>query len=217
MSALQKLFQSSEYRRRILMAFTGVAICGFSVGLFSYSSFGMDPFQVFAHGTCIPTHLRFGTWYVILSAVMLGIVLVLDRHKIGFGTVVNILLVGHLADLSEFILQKVLPSPSLTARIILLLAGIVIMCLASALYFTADLGVSVYDAIALILHEKKNWPFNIVRICTDLICVITGVLFGASAGIGTVITAFFMGPLISFFSRTVAVPLRFGKHAQINQ
>jgi uncharacterized membrane protein YczE len=89
--------------------------------------------------------------------------------------------------------------------------AVVIMCLASALYFTGDLGVSTYDAIALTLSVKKGWDFRIVRVVSDLICTLTGTLLGVMPGIGTIITAFFMGPLIAFFRKTVADPLRFGK------
>ena len=105
----------------------------------------------------------------------------------------------------------------------MLLIAVILMCFASAFYFTADLGVSVYDAVALILSE--NWkvgPFKYIRIVTDLICVAGGVvlyLLGghkvteilAVAGPGTIITAFFMGPLIDYFNRTAARPFLYGK------
>lgn len=86
------------------------------------------------------------------------------------------------------------------------------MCFGSALYFNADLGVSTYDAVSLVISEKqKKVSFKVCRILSDLICVSLGVLMcklahmswgevGAVVGIGTIITAFFMGPLISFFS-----------------
>ena len=93
--------------------------------------------------------------------------------------------------------------------------GIVIMCFSSALYFTADRGVSTYDAVALILSEKKQWKFQICRISSDLFCTIIGFVFGATVGIGTVVTAFFMGPLIAFFNRTVAEPMRYGKNVGV--
>lgn len=84
---------------------------------------------------------------------------------------------------------------------------------------TADLGVSTYDAVALVLCNKyKIVRFAIIRICTDLVCVILGVILFLSAGntvssvptvagIGTIITAFFMGPLIEFFNQKIARPL----------
>ena len=204
--------------KRILMTVFGVSICGLSVGLFSYSDLGLDPFQVFAHGTwkLIP-FFSFGTYYLLLNAVFLAVILVVDHRKIGLGTVINLLLVGYMADFGEACLVKWLgPSVdmSLPFRIIILVIGVVIMCLSAALYFTADMGVSTYDSIAIILDEKKliilrrrAVPFKYIRIGTDLICVIIGGLLGATVGIGTLIAAFFMGPLISFFKKTVAEPI----------
>ena len=86
------------------------------------------------------------------------------------------------------------------------------------LYMTADLGVSTYDAVAIVMSSKwKLGKFKYIRICTDLVCVVIGcVLFVAAgnslsmiptiAGVGTIITAFFMGPLIDFFNVKFARP-----------
>ena len=93
----------------------------------------------------------------------------------------------------------------------------------SALYMTADLGVSTYDAVAIVLSGKwKLAKFQYCRIGTDLICVVTGVVlflfaggtFGqisTIAGIGTIITAFFMEPLIELFNVKIARPMLKGK------
>ena len=116
-------------------------------------------------------------------------------------------------------LKKLISDPSMPVRIICLVVGVVIICFGSALYITADLGVSTYYAIALIIcNTWKKGKFQYVRIITDLVCVILGsVLFIMSgglisqiptiAGIGTIITAFFMGPLIEFFNVHIARPL----------
>ena len=84
---------------------------------------------------------------------------------------------------------------------------------------TADMGVSTYDAVAIVMSAKWKWgKFKYIRICTDLVCVLLGcllfVLAGNElgkiptiAGIGTIITAFFMGPLIDFFNEKVAKPM----------
>ena len=97
--------------------------------------------------------------------------------------------------------------------------GVVIMCLASAFYFTADLGVSTYDAVSLIWSEKQNRiRFRLCRILCDLVCVLGGTLLclaggvkvSGVVGVGTVITAFFMGPLIDFFNRKLARPFLYG-------
>ena len=194
------------------MTVFGVTICGLSVGMFSYSEMGLDPFQVFAHGTWKLTSLDFGTYYVILNAVLLVIIFFADKKKIGLGTLINLFLVGYMAEFSEWGIRRMIPTSGIAVRIVMLLAAIVIMCFSSAIYFTADLGVSTYDAVAIIISEKKtNWKFKFIRIVTDIICVVIGVLLGAKAGIGTIVTALFMGPLISYFKKKVAEPMRYGK------
>ncbi len=203
-----------ERTRRIWMTVVGVLVCGFSVGMFNFSMLGLDPFQVFAHGVfmALPEGKPgFGTIYAIVNLLMLIVIFLTDKSKIGLGTVINIFLLGYVAEYSSLLFENLIPEPSLAVRFVFLILGIVIMCFASALYFTADMGVSTYDAISLIISEKKKWKFQFCRISSDLFCTIVGFSFGATVGIGTVVTAFFMGPLIAFFNRTVAEPLRYGK------
>ncbi len=203
-----------ERTRRIWMTISGVLICGFSVGMFHFSALGLDPFQVFTHGIfmILPEGAPgFGTVYAAINLLMLIAIFLTDRKKIGLGTVINIFLLGYVVEYSSLLFEKLIPEPSLFVRFVFLLLGIVVMCFSSALYFTADMGVSTYDAVSLIISEKKKWKFQFCRIFSDLFCTLTGFFFGATVGIGTVVTAFFMGPLITFFNRTVAEPLRYGR------
>lgn len=203
-----------ERTRRIWMTIVGVLVCGFSVGMFQFSMLGLDPFQVFAHGVfmALPEGiLGFGTVYAVVNLLMLIVIFITDKSKIGLGTVINIFLLGYVAEYSSLLFERLIPEPFFVVRFVFLILGIVIMCFSSALYFTADMGVSTYDAMSLIISEKKKWKFQLCRISSDLFCTIVGFIFGATVGIGTVVTAFFMGPLIAFFNRTVAEPLRYGK------
>ncbi len=197
-------------KKRIFMAFVGVCLSGFSVGLFKMSMFGTDPFQCFANGLWNVIHIDFGILYIIINLIMLICIFFLDRHYIGIATFINIFGVGYIVQFTTEFLSQFFADATLLTRIILLIIGIVIICFASSLYYTADLGVSTYDAIALILADKKVAKFQYCRIATDLICVIIGVLLQAVAGIGTVVTAFFMGPLIEFFNVHVARPFLAG-------
>ena len=209
--------------KRILMSAIGVIICGVSVGMFKHASLGVDPFQSLMSGLDAVIPISFGTLYVLVNLVLLLFALLLDRRKIGLATLINLFLLGYIAQFSQGVCARLLPEPSLPVRLGLLSVAIVIMCLASAFYFTANLGVSTYDAVALIWSEKQSRiPFPICRIITDLICVVAGValcvlagftlgqIFG-EVGIGTIITAFFMGPLIELFNKTVARPFLYGR------
>ena len=119
----------------------------------------------------------------------------------------------------EDLLTDLIARPSLWIRIVFLAVGIVSICLSLSLYMTADLGVSTYDAVALVMYNKwKIWKFKYDRILTDIVCIIIGIcLFvigggnfdtiSGSVGVGTVITALFMGPLIEFFNFHISKPL----------
>ena len=97
------------------------------------------------------------------------------------------------------------------AFISMLVIGVIIISFGSSLYFIGDLGVSTYDAVALILAEKKIARFQYCRIGSDLICTAVGYVLGATVGVGTVVTAFFMGPIIAFFNQYISIPLRYGR------
>ena len=200
-----------EKTRRICMTVFGITLNGIAVGMFNFSDFGMDPFQVFAHGLWNLTSIGYGTFYMILNLILLVAVFFMDRTKIGLGTFINLFLLGYVAEFSGWVCDRLFPDPGLALKIVFLLAAIVITSLAAALYFTADLGVSTYDAVALYLDAHTRIPFQYLRIGTDFICVAIGFSLRATVGIGTVITAFFMGPVIAFFRRHVAEPLRYGK------
>lgn len=205
--------------RRVLMSFFGVIICGMAVGFFKIAAFGVDPFQSFMSGIDKLVPIAFGTLYVIVNICLLAFSLLCNRHMIGLATFINLFLLGYIMQFSYALLQRFLGEPSMLVRVICLLIGIIISCFSSSLYMTADLGVSTYDAVALTLSEKyKIGRFQYVRICTDFICVVLGIVLfmlgggnvkeiPAFVGIGTIVTAFFMGPLIEVFNVKVSRPL----------
>ncbi len=204
--------------KRIGMSFFGVIICAISVGIFKIAALGVDPFQSFMAGLDVMIPLDFGLLYIIVNVLLLSFALIFDRHYIGIATFINLFLLGYITQFTYAYLQTIIVDPSIFVRILCLVIGVVIICFGSAFYMTADLGVSTYDAVALIIcNTWKKGKFQYVRIITDLICVILGVtlfiLAGGKfsaiptiAGVGTIITAFFMGPLIEFFNVHIARP-----------
>ncbi len=204
--------------RRIAMSLFGVIICAISVGIFKIAALGVDPFQSLMSGLDQLIPINFGTLYVIVNVVLLTFALIADRHYIGIATFINLFLLGYITQFTFDFLRTIIVNPSMVTRIICLVIGIVIICFGSAFYMTADLGVSTYDAIAIIISSTwKIGKFQYVRICTDIVCVVAGAILFLIAGgkvlqiptiigVGTIITAFFMGPLIEFFNVKMARP-----------
>ena len=226
-NALQKKVQENIMQKaktkglakRICMSFFGVIICAISVGIFKIAALGVDPFQSFMAGLDKLIPIDFGLLYIIVNVLLLSFALVFDRHYIGIATFINLFLLGYITQFTYEYLQTVIVNPTIVIRVLCLVIGVVIICFGSAFYMTADLGVSTYDAVALIIcNTWKKGKFQYVRIITDLVCVILGVtlfiIAGGKlaaiptiAGIGTIITAFFMGPLIEFFNVHIARPI----------
>lgn len=205
-------------KRRIFMSLFGVIICAISVGIFKIAALGVDPFQSLMSGLDKLIPISFGTLYVIVNVVLLLFSIFADRHNIGIATFINLFLLGYITQFTYDFLQTIIVDPSMVTRVICLVVGIVIICFGSAFYMTADLGVSTYDAVAIVMSGKwQLGKFKYIRICTDLVCVVLGIvlfligggtiaLIPTIVGVGTIITAFFMGPLIEFFNEKFARP-----------
>ncbi len=198
-----------NFKRRVLMTTAGVVLCAVAVGFFKCSLFGVDPFQCFAQGVWgrfFKTNFSYGIFYTALSGIMLVIDLVIARSYMGVATLVNMFLTGYIVDFASGVITHFVPEPDLAVRVVFLAVAVLVMCFASSLYMTSNLGVSVYDAIPIVIAEKRGFPFKFVRIACDLLCVIIGTLAGLMPGVGTLITAFFMGPLIEFFNYSFSEP-----------
>lgn len=215
--------EKTIFVKRIIMSVVGVIFCGVAVSFFKTAAFGVDPFQSLMAGLDAMIPISYGTLYVIVNAILLLFSIIADRHQIGIATFINLFLLGYIVDGSMWIFGKVVPEPNMGLRIIFMLIGILMICFSCALYMTADLGVSTYDAVSIVMADKWHWgKRKYLRVATDFVCVVAGgvifVLAGRAIkeiptiiGVGTIITAFFMGPLIDLFSNIVAKPLLYGK------
>jgi len=221
----KKMFKKDNMKKRLLMCIIGVTLSGVSVGFFKLAVFGVDPFQTFMSGLDAVIPISFGTLYVIVNACLLVFSLIFDRHYVSLATFINLFLLGYVVQFTTDLLFSLFPGLVLAGRILSFVFGITLACIAASLYFTADLGVSTYDAVALIISGTWNiGKFKYIRIITDLVCVILGValylLSGSElsglwsmVGIGTIVTAFFMGPLIDWFNNRLSRPLLYGRQA----
>ena len=125
-------------KKRIIMSIAGVILCGISVGMFKHAALGVDPFQTLMSGLDAVIPIRFGTLYVLVNLVLLSAALMLDRRRIGLATFINLFLLGYIVEWSQAVCVMLLPGLSGPGRIVLLAAAIILLCLSSSLYFTAE-------------------------------------------------------------------------------
>lgn len=194
-------------KNRILLMIAGIIILGISVGIFRKAEFGTDPYSCLNLGLSKVVGIQYGLIQLITNILLLFVVVVSAKHFIGLGTVVNMVFVGYISDGALFMLTKVVGDTlSLEMRAVLLVAAIIICCIGVSFYMEADLGIAPYDALAFILEKlfKGKLSFKWTRLITDMLCVILGFVMGSIVGVGTVITAFFTGYLITFLRKNLA-------------
>jgi len=202
-----------EYFLKAILCVTGVVIIGIGVGCMRYADFGIDPYMCFMNGLHLAIFkklgLAFGTTFAVASSLMIVIVLIFDRSKIGLGTIAAITLTGYVSDLGVFLCNFIVIEgmASYILRAGMMVSGILLVAIGSGMYFNTQVGVSPYDGIGLIITQKTGNQnmYRWIRIGTDLICVSMGFLMGNMPGVGTVIMAFFTGPLFAFFRNRISV------------
>jgi uncharacterized membrane protein YczE len=208
---LQKYF-SREYYLKSILCVTGVFIIGIGVSFMRYANFGIDPYMCFMNGLHLAVFKKlgvtFGTTFAISSFLMVSVVLIFDRSKLGLGTVATIALTGYISDLGVFLCSFIAIEGTalFVLRACMVPLGIVLIAIGSGLYFNTDVGVSPYDGIGLIITEKIGKPnmYRWLRIGTDLICVSLGFSMGNIPGVGTLVMALFTGPLFAFFRKRIS-------------
>lgn len=193
----------------------GILFIGICVASYRLSAFGADAFTCMNLGISGFLGMSFGTWQLIMNAIILVFVFFLARQCIGAGTIVNMVCVGYLADFICWLFQDVFAvSMTLPLRIAALVIGSLFAGMGVALYMEAEMGIAPYDSVAIIIEtrSKGRIPFQAARVLGDITSVIVGVAFCLAAhgnlwlivGIGTICNALFNGPLIQFFKTHAA-------------
>ena len=196
--------------KRAGMMILGILFIGLCVSFLRLSGFGVDPFSAMNLGISGFIGWSFGTWQLLMNAVILVIVFFQARHCIGAGTIINMIFVGYIADFVCWLVQDVVQiEMSLPLRIIALVLAQLMASMGVALYMVADMGIAPYDSVAIIIEKltHQKIPFHKARVLSDVVVVIVEIAFASAsgagiwavAGIGTVINACFNGPLIQFF------------------
>jgi hypothetical protein len=177
--------------RRLVQLWTGLVLYGLSLALVVRAGLGLAPWDVLHQGLARVTGLSIGTWVVLLSVVVLLLWIPL-RVRPGIGTLSNALLVGTTLDLWLWLL----PEPDgLPLRIVVLAAGVGLNAVATALYIGARLGPGPRDGLMTGIAARGH-SVRAVRTAIEGSVLLLGLVLGGTAGVGTVVYALGIGPLV---------------------
>ena len=177
--------------RRLLYLYPGLALFGASLALMVRSGLGLGPWDVFHQGLALRLDLSLGTVVIVVSVLVLLAWIPL-RQRPGIGTVSNVILVGLATDAA----LALLPVPeALAARVSYLLAGILLNAVATGLYIGAGLGPGPRDGLMTGL-AARGMSIRLARTMIEVSILAAGWLLGGTVGVGTVLYAFAIGPLV---------------------
>lgn len=180
---------------RLAQLILGLALYGIALGFMVRGGIGVAPWDVLALGVAGRSSLGYGTVTVLVSIVVLLLWIPL-RQRVGLGTVLNALLVGPTADLTLLILPA---PPAVWIGAPMFVFGLVLLAFATGLYIAADFGPGPRDGLMTGLVRVTGWRVWIVRTLIEGSVLLVGFLLGGPVGVGTVLFAFGVGPLIGWF------------------
>lgn len=190
--------------RRLLQLYIGLVLYGVSTALFVHANLGADPWDVFHLGVAKQLGISFGTVIILTGAAVL-LLWIPIRQMPGLGTVSNVIVLGLAADATLAVLP---PLELLVARSALLVGAIVLNAIATGMYIGAGFGPGPRDGLMTGLHARTGWSLRGIRTAIELSVLLIGWLLGGKFGVGTVIYALSIGPLIQlclpWFSQPVS-------------
>jgi uncharacterized membrane protein YczE len=188
--------------RRLVQLNVGLVLFGVSSSMLLLAGLGLDPWDVFHQGLSRQFGLGVGTWAIIIGVAVLLLWIPL-RQRPGFGTLLNVIVVGLVIDL---MLATVPPVHGLPAQIVVMLGGVVLNGIATGLYIGAGLGPGPRDGLMTGLAARGH-SIRIVRTSIELTVLATGWLLGGTVGVGTVVYALAIGPIAHVTIPRFQIPL----------
>jgi uncharacterized membrane protein YczE len=189
--------------RRLTQLAFGLVLYGATLAMLIRSTLGNAPWDVLHQGLAKHLPITIGQAVIGMSVVVLLLWIPL-REIPGLGTIANSIVVGLVVDAT----LGVLPAPdALWARCALVVGGVLGNAIATALYVGSQLGPGSRDGLMTGLHRRTGAPILVVRTALEVTVVVIGWFLGGVVGIGTLVYALGIGPLVQLMLPACIVEL----------
>ena len=185
----------TTWLRRLLLLNVGLALMGLGTAAMLAAGMGVAPWAVFHEGVALNAGVSHGTVSQLVGFVLLVVAWVWLGQRPGVGTALNMIMLGLWIDV--FRARPWLPSPdALLGGALQHLAATLLYAFASALYLVADIGAGPRDGVMLGAAKRFGKPVRTVRTGIEVVVLAAGWLLGGPVGVGTLIYALVVGPLV---------------------
>ncbi len=199
--------------RRLPQLYLGLVAYGVSLALMYRGDLGLAPWDVLHSGLIQHLPITIGQAVVLVSFAVLLLWIPL-REMPGLGTISNALVVGFAADATLALLDR--PGP-MVLRVALMVGGILLCGLATALYIGAQLGRGPRDGLMTGFARRTGRSIRLVRTLLEVSVVVIGVLLGGTIGVGTVLFALAIGPLTQLWLPAFTIDLEATRAPRVPQ
>jgi len=195
------------YAEKLARCITGLAFFGFGITLFLRANLGLAPWDIFHKGLSEKFGISIGL--VIQGVGLLLLVLWIPlRQRPGVGTILNAVEIGLVVNLTKPLIGE---PDQLVIRALMVIAGVLVVGIGSALYIGAGLGSGPRDGLMLGLSKRsiagRQISIRVARTAVELTVMVAGIFLGGTVGIGTVIFMFGIGPLVQLILPRFAMRL----------
>ena len=191
-----KTIHWKTFPRDLSIAMLGFALYGLSIALILLADLGTGPWAVLAVALADIAGTTPGTM-IILSGLLVLAISVLLKEQVGWGTLGNIIFIGPWTDLFLFLIPSL--SGTLWFQIPALILAVVLSGLATAVYISVNAGAGPRDSLMLAVSRVSGKSVRLSRVVIEILVVTCGWLLHGPVGIGTLVFALFIGPLVQFF------------------
>ncbi len=185
---------------KIVVIIVGSVIAAYGITLALYAGFGGATLAVLWQGISKTAHISIGMASFLVALGMILFVLIYDRSQIHIGTIIYQIVYSGCVDLFANCHRY---SSHMWINFMIMLVGVVLFAVGTGLYASASLGRGSYEAVTFALAEKNKWQVKVVRMISDILVVVIGVLLGGRFGICTIVTVLISGSIIQFVNEKV--------------
>ena len=194
---------SRRLPRRLVQLCAGLVLYGITMGMLVRAELGVIPWDVLHQGLSRQFGLSMGTVVIVVSVLLLLLWIPL-RERPGLGTLSNAVVVGLVLDATLAVLP---PVEALPLRVLLVLAGVLLNAVATAAYIGVHLGAGPRDGLMTGLVRRTGGSVRVVRTSIEVAVVLAGWVLGGTVGLGTVLYALAIGPLVQILLPRLSVRL----------
>ena len=174
----------------------GITMMSFGISLtIKGQAMGIGPWDVLHVGLYNHFGLSIGTWAILTGVIIVLLTMIGTKRLPQLGTILNILFIGSLIDLFNWLL----PDPvSFIVQLVWFLLGVIIMSVGVGVYVSPKVGAGPRDALMLIIVDKTGWSIKRVRTGLELVVALIGWALGGPIGLGTILIALLLGQIVHY-------------------